>query len=59
MSQNICDILCNATGTEKYPLFFIRKWKQPHCFGKRFAKSMGFHYCNNKTAWMTSSLFKE
>ncbi|PCH35488.1 hypothetical protein WOLCODRAFT_55587, partial [Wolfiporia cocos MD-104 SS10] len=51
--------LCNATRTEKYPLFFTGKWKQLRCFRKTSAESMGFHYCNNNTAWMTSGLFEE
>jgi hypothetical protein len=50
---------CNADGSEKFPPFFIGKWKQPRCFGKKPVESYGFRYRNNKRAWMTSELFEE
>ena len=50
---------CNASGTEKLPLFFIGKSKKPHCFRGRSGKDHGFYYRNNKKAWMTASLFEE
>ncbi|KIK90525.1 hypothetical protein PAXRUDRAFT_151738, partial [Paxillus rubicundulus Ve08.2h10] len=51
--------MCNATGTEKWPIFYIGKLRQPHCFAKRSPVDRGFWYCNNKTAWMTSTIFEE
>ncbi|PCH35784.1 hypothetical protein WOLCODRAFT_80289, partial [Wolfiporia cocos MD-104 SS10] len=51
--------MCNATGAEKYPIFFIGKSKQPHCFGKKSLKDHGFYYHHNKTAWMTTVFFEE
>jgi hypothetical protein len=50
---------CNADGSEKLPLFFIGKSKQPRCFGKRTGEEHGFYYRNNKKAWMTAVLFEE
>jgi hypothetical protein len=50
---------CNADGSEKIPIFFIGKSKQPRCFKKLSPASRGFYYRNNKKAWMTSELFEE
>jgi hypothetical protein len=51
--------LCNATGTEKWPLFYIAKYKKPRCFGKKTPNEHGFYYQNNKTSWMTAAFFEE
>ncbi|KAL7282003.1 hypothetical protein ACG7TL_003470 [Trametes sanguinea] len=51
--------MCNSTGTEKLPVFYIGKYKLPRCFGKTGPNERGFYYRNNKTAWMTSTLFEE
>ena len=51
--------VCNATGTEKLPLFFIGKYANPRCFQKKSGKELGFYYRNNKKAWMTAILFEE
>ena len=51
--------LCNADGSEKWPIFFIGKSKKPRCFGKITPQQRGFYYRNNKTAWMTSAYFEE
>ena len=50
---------CNADGSEKAPIFFIGKSKQPHCFKRITPKACGFYYWNNKSAWMTSKFFEE
>jgi hypothetical protein len=50
---------CNATGTEKLPLFFIGKSAKPCCFVKKSGIQLGFYYRNNKKAWMTALLFEE
>ena len=50
---------CNADGSEKLPLFFIGKSERPRCFRKKTGKELGFHYKNNKKAWMTALLFEE
>lgn len=52
-------LACNADGSEKFPLFFIGKLKQPRCFKKTSPTDRGFYYRNNKKAWMTSDLFEE
>ena len=51
--------LTNSLGTEKWPIFYIGKWKFPRCFGKKGPNERGFYYRNNKTAWMTRGLFEE
>jgi hypothetical protein len=51
--------MCNSTGTEKWPIFYIGKSKQPCCFGKKTPSQHGFYYCNNKTSWMTVAFFEE
>ena len=51
--------ICNQDGTEKWPIFYIGKSKQPQCFGRRKPAEYGFRYRNNKTAWMTAKFFEE
>ena len=51
--------MMNLLGTEKWPIFFIGKWKVPQCFGKKGLNERGFYYRNNKTAWMTRGLLEE
>ena len=41
--------LTNALGMEKWPIFFIDKWKVPCCFGKKETNDQGFYCQNNKT----------
>ncbi|KAH7925285.1 DDE-domain-containing protein [Leucogyrophana mollusca] len=50
---------CNADGTEKLPVFYIGKSKNPRCFRKVTPQARGFYYRNNKKAWMTSEFFEE
>ena len=50
---------CNADGSEKMPIFYIGKSKQPRCFKKGSPAERGFYYRNNKKAWMTAELFEE
>ncbi|KIK88115.1 hypothetical protein PAXRUDRAFT_152300, partial [Paxillus rubicundulus Ve08.2h10] len=50
--------MCNATGTEKCPIFHVGESKQPCCFSKRSPANCGFWHCNNETAWMTSVIFE-
>ncbi|KIM74849.1 hypothetical protein PILCRDRAFT_79648, partial [Piloderma croceum F 1598] len=50
---------CNTDGSEKLPIFYIGKSKQPQCFKKTSPHQAGFYYHNNKTAWMTSQYFEE
>ena len=51
--------VCNQTSTEKWPIFYIGKSKQPRCFKKKKPSEYGFCYRNNKTAWMTAKFFEE
>jgi DDE superfamily endonuclease len=50
---------CNADRSERLPPFFIGKFKRPRCFNGTTPQEHGFHYRNNKKAWMTSVLFEE
>ncbi len=52
-------VACNADGSEKLPLFYIGKSKNPRCFKKKTPKQRGFYYQNNAKAWMTSEFFQE
>ncbi|KIJ47021.1 hypothetical protein M422DRAFT_164430, partial [Sphaerobolus stellatus SS14] len=49
---------CNATGTEKLPLLFIGKSKQPRCFKGKTPRSLRLDYYNNTKAWMTMDIFE-
>ncbi|KIJ40018.1 hypothetical protein M422DRAFT_257083 [Sphaerobolus stellatus SS14] len=50
-------LACNADGSEKLPLIFIRKSAKPRCFKGKTPQAWGFDYSNNKKAWMTGELF--
>ena len=52
-------LLCNADGSEKFPIFYIGKAKHPVAFNRQDPNRRGFCYRHNKTAWMTSVLFDE
>lgn len=54
-----CLLVCNTTGSEKFPILYIGKVKCPQCFRLKTPEQLGFYYCNNKKAWMTSQIFKE
>ncbi|EGZ26497.1 hypothetical protein PHYSODRAFT_407819, partial [Phytophthora sojae] len=49
----------NADGTDALPPLFLGRAKQPHCFEKRSAESLGFSYRANAKAWMTGPIFRE
>ena len=51
--------ICNQDGSEKWPIFYIGKSKQPQRFKKKKMAEYGFHYQNNKTSWMTARFFEE
>jgi len=51
--------ICNQDGSEKWPIFYIGKSKQPRCFKKKKPTEYGFRYRNNKTSWMTAKFFEE
>ena len=52
-------LLCNADGSQKFPIFYIGRAKHPVAFNRQDPNQGGFRYCHNKTAWMTSVLFEE
>jgi hypothetical protein len=49
-------LMCNAAGTDKWPLMIIGKSKRPRSFPKSFQpkRDLGVRYANNKMAWMTT-----
>jgi hypothetical protein len=52
-------LLCNADGSQKFPIFYIGKARHPVAFNRQDPNRAGFRYRHNKTAWMTSALFDE
>ncbi|EGD78255.1 hypothetical protein PTSG_12868 [Salpingoeca rosetta] len=52
-------LCCNASGTDKLPLYVIGKAANPGCFAKgwRSLHDSGAHYDSNSSAWMTSTIF--
>ena len=52
-------LLCNADGSQKFPIFFIGRARHPVAFNRQDPNQEGFHYRHNKTVWMTSALFDE
>ncbi len=51
--------LCNADGSQKFPIFYIGRARRPVAFNRQDPNQAGFRYRHNKTAWMTSQLFNE
>ena len=49
-------VCANMDGTEKHPLLVIGKFESPRCF--RNIQHLPTVYDVNKSAWMTSSIFK-
>jgi hypothetical protein len=52
-------LLCNADGSQKFPIFYIGRARHPVAFNQQDPNQRGFRYRHNKTAWMTSALFDE
>lgn len=55
-------LTCNATGTDKLPLWFIGKAKRPNCFKNEYLdglKSIGAVWRYNDTAWMNHKIMAE
>jgi hypothetical protein len=52
-------LLCNADGSQKFPIFYIGRARHPVAFNRQDPNRAGFRYRHNKTAWMTSLLFDE
>ena len=52
-------LLCNADGSQKFPIFYIGRAKHPVAFNQQDPNQGGFRYHHNKTVWMTSVLFEE
>ena len=55
-------LTCNATGTDRLPIWFIGKAKTPNCFKAENLdglKSLGAFWRYNKKAWMNSQIMVE
>jgi hypothetical protein len=39
--------MCNQTGSEKWPIFFIGRSKKPRCFKNKEPSAFGFHYAKH------------
>jgi hypothetical protein len=56
------NLTCNATSTNRLPLWFISKAKRPNCFrAKRLEglETLGAFWRYNDTAWMNHYIMKE
>ncbi|KIK78414.1 hypothetical protein PAXRUDRAFT_70463, partial [Paxillus rubicundulus Ve08.2h10] len=49
----------NADGSKKLPPLIIGKYQKPFPFKNRTGAQLGFNYCNNAKAWMTSAIYQE
>lgn len=56
--ERITIALCASMTGEKVTPLVIGKSKQPRCFSKIKPETLPVMYCNNKKAWMNSSLFE-
>jgi hypothetical protein len=55
-------LTCNATGTDRLPLWFIGTANRPHCFRSEHLTGLdtiGAVWRHNKTAWMNHYIMKE
>ena len=55
-------LTCNATGTDRLPIWFIGNANRPNCFrAARFTTldHLGAFWRHNKTAWMNHHIMKE
>jgi hypothetical protein len=52
-------ICCNGNGSDRLPLWVIRKYKNPCCFKNINKNTLGCQYRNNSSAWMTRESFLE
>jgi hypothetical protein len=55
-------LTCNATGTDRLPLWFIGTANRPNCFraeNLNGLNTLGAFWRNNKTAWMNHHIMKE
>ena len=55
-------LTCNATGTDRLPIWFIGKAKRPNCFKNEYLdglQSIGAIWRYNDTAWMNHKIMEE
>ena len=48
---------CNASGTERLPLFVVGRAQHPRCFNGRNVAGEGYEYQSSVRAWMNRDLF--
>jgi hypothetical protein len=51
--------MSNVDGAEKRPAMVIGKMKKPQVFSNKAGDQLGFYYCSNAKAWMTTILYQE
>jgi hypothetical protein len=51
--------MSNVDGSEKLPPLIIGKAQKPHTFKNKTGTQLGFYYCNNAKAWMTTKIYQE
>jgi hypothetical protein len=56
ITANFC---CNVTGSDKLPIWFIGKAKNPRCFKGIKIKNLDLEWRSNAKAWMTGKIFRE
>src|SRR6202042_3402092 len=55
-------LTCNATGTDRLPIWFIGKANRPNCFKNEYLdglQSIGAVWRHNDTAWMNHKIIEE
>jgi hypothetical protein len=48
----------NATGTERLPVLFIGKFKDPSALKKKYGHQLQFNYYHKKNVWMMTAIFQ-
>ena len=48
----------NASGTCKFPLAFVHKYKKPRYFNHMDMNSLPVHYYKQTNAWMNTAMFE-
>lgn len=51
--------ICNSNGTEKFPLWVIGKWENPHCLKNLDRSKLPCHYSHQTNAWIDGKAFRK
>jgi hypothetical protein len=52
-------LACNVDGTHKLKPLVVHKSQKPRCFGKAFKPNDICYWYSNKSAWVTTEVFKD